>query len=370
MESIRSFKSIRSFIRCVLLFFAGYVFCQNWYDIRLSVNLNTANRQELLKLPWVTEKIADAILDYRLRYGGFVTREELLFAFEQAGLDVDYAVLNNNLRLYCVSEKEWLSKVATNWHNLYPYQLQVYTYDTKGILALILLPEGGQVLFGTGAVEDEKVLKQVKKQIKKLVKKPIIDWLILPDLSPLTCGNLDKVLSEFDVRRIYCPDYKQISPQKAPHGVLMVMTILDKYRVRPFVLDKDTKIDFLQDKYVVMIDVIYPRGKVDAETSSFFVLKYGNHYFWFVGNLGKGGYLDIFGKPGVVERLLRLYSPCVFLYNFKSLPRITLDKINPVYVPTSAGVISSDGVLCYIGDPKKSPPKPVSQFRFVGGKKK
>jgi beta-lactamase superfamily II metal-dependent hydrolase len=354
----------------ILLLFS-LVFADNWHDVRLKANLNTVSMSELTRLPWVTSEMAEAIVKFRTKYGDFNVVDELCYAFDLAKITVDVETLKKNLRLYCVSPNEWASRVVFNYHDLYPYQLQVYTFDTKGILALITLPEGGNLLFGTGSVEDEKAVRQVKEILsrKRKIKKPVIDWLILPDLKPSSCGNLEQVFKLFDVRRVYTINYGKIAANKASFSVLKAIKTIED-RIKPQIFDVGTKIDFLQQRYIVVIDVIYPRMDVNEETSSMFFLRYGEHSFLFAGELSRRDYLDIF-KPGYSDRLVRLYSPCVYAYVPKSgLDEFFLVRLGVRYTPASAGVFSSDGVLCYIGDPLKSPPQKKSPYKFVINKKK
>jgi len=355
----------------IILLLFNLAFADNWHDVRLRANLNTASISELTRLPWVTSEMAEAIVKFRTKYGDFNVVDDLYYAFDLAKITADVETLKKNLRLYCVSPNEWESRVALNYHDLYPYQLQVYTFDTKGILALITFPEGGNLLFGTGSVEDEKAVRQVKEILsrKRKIKKPVIDWLILPDLKPSSCGNLEQVFKLFDVRRVYTINYGKIAPNKASFSVLKAIKTLED-RVRPQIFDVGTKIDFLQQRYIVVIDIIYPRLDVDEETSSMFFLRYGEHSFLFAGELSRRDFLDIF-KPGYSDRLVRLYSPCVYAYVPKSgLNEFFLVRLGVRYTPASAGVFSSDGVLCYIGDPLKSPPPKKSPYKFVRGSKK
>jgi hypothetical protein len=123
-------------------------------------------------------------------------------------------------------------------------------------------------------------------------------------------------------------------------------------------------------RYIVVIDVIYPRLDVNEKTSSMFFLRYGEHSFLFAGELNRRDYLDIF-RPGYSDRLVRLYSPCVYAYVPKSgLDEFFLVRLGVRYTPANAGMFSSDGVLCYIGDPLKTPPPKKSPYKFVMGGKR
>ena len=345
---------------------------QNWHDVRLKANLNTAKGSELIQLPWITEDMALAIVRFRREYGEYNTVDELELAFAKARLNVDLDTLKKNLRLYCVSKGEWNLKLANNWHDLYPYQLQIYTFDSKGTLALVFLPEGGNMLIGCGSADDEKVIDEVKKVLvrrsKGRIKKPIIDWLIIPDLKPTSYGNLKKVLKEFRVKRVYTLDYGKVPAEKATISLLKMIKTLEDNRVKPIVFEAGTKIDFLQQKYHVVIDVIYPRWEVNEDTASMFYLRYGEHSFLFAGDMGKGDLLDIF-KGGYSERLRRIYTPLRYIYTISDEARDMFEQVyvgNVIYSAKGKGVFCSDGVLCYIGDPTKSPPPKKSPYKFVG----
>lgn len=231
------------------------------------INLFTAAKKELMKIPLINEERANKIIEEatfaRTNVGDYKDmwddKKDKIMIFTKALVgkwedtpspDIDiieFLLKRSGIKFYTVAPDYWQKHQAQYEWQMLPARMAMVA-SGKGVL-LIFLPQGGTILVDTGLAKPEETLFFIKEVFRVLgyispFIKNRIDWIILTQNGNNTKENLSAICKKNRVRQIVVLSSQE---QKKQELYDLVASVYGKKQAPVSYIHPGDNMDLLQD---------------------------------------------------------------------------------------------------------------------------